>query len=54
MHVQVKVVVIDLPKDGVFPKLNCTEVMLEEGVVDGREVVVFAYLAQNVVDITLA
>ena len=54
MHVQVKVVVIDLPKDGVFPKLNLTEVMLEERVVDGREIVVVAYLAQNVVDITLA
>ena len=28
--------------------------MLEERVVDGREIVVFAYLVQNVVDITLA
>ena len=28
--------------------------MLEEWVVDGREVVVVAYLVQNVVDITLA
>ena len=37
MHVQVKVVVIDLPKDGVFRELNWSEVVLEEWVVDGRE-----------------